>query len=289
MSIYQNNNQQISQINSLIDNLETKLSQKRNKANQVLQTNQIAKTNNIDNRKYSNNNNYYGQKSSLLSSKDTYPSYNNYILNNKSNLQINQLTNYELRLIIKEEFDSLFRPYQKEINNNLSRIKEEINNIYELNNDNRFTDIKKDKYDIDIALKEIKKNLYDYVSFNEYNKKINELEGKINMKNNQNNDNYLKQEIYNIKEENEEIKNQYNDIKNKLKKIEMNELKQSDDNMQLNEIKLKDIMNKNSLFQKDFESLKEQINIFKDKLNTSIMDKNKILNELELKYNSINN
>ena len=264
---YPSNNLQTRQIYNLIENIENKM---------------IQKSARINNKRYQSTNNIQPF------SKEINPSYSYNLISNQKNMQNSQLTNYELRKIIKEEFESLYRPYHSEIENNFNRLRGEINNIYQLNNDDRIKDIKNDKYDIEIALKEIKKTLFNYVSFNEYNKKLNELEEKINFKNSKN-DNFIINKMNNLNEEIEQIKSKFNEINNRLNNnYNFNEFNQNNNNIQLNDLKLKDLINKNSFLQKDLENLKEEMDKFKNKVNSSIIDKNKILNELEFKCNSLN-
>ena len=51
----------------------------------------------------------------------------------------------------------------------------------------------------------------------------------------------------------------------------------------LNDIKLKDIMDKNSSLKTNFDNLKEEMDIFKKSISSSILDNNKNLDELVFK------
>ncbi len=282
-NIYQNSNPKANQIFNLIGNLENSLSQRNGRySNYQINNNFSSRNNNKSNKNLNNIQN--------ISNNNEIKPFFTYNSNHDQLKFNNQITNYELRKIIKEEFESLYRPYHKEISNNFDRIRGEINNIFGLNKGVQLNESYNNKYEFENSLNEIKKNLYDYVSFKEYNKKINELEEKINF-NNKKYDNVLNNQINNINninEETQDFKNKFKEIKDILANYEKEKIMQNNENTKLNEIKLKDIMNKNVFLQNDFTNLKDEINKFKNEVAISINDKNRIINELELKYNSIN-
>ena len=204
------------------------MSKYNNQKNSQIKNKMYDIINNIEG-KLSENNRIISGKTARNSFYDNYKYPNNYstsTLFNKNDNNINQLTNYELRKIIKEEFDSLYKPYNIEINDNFSRIRAELNNIYELNNEYKLQNNMNDKNYMDNILKEIKKslkNFTDYLSINDFNKKIKELEEKININNfgnnsnNNNNNNYPnKGEIKSMSIDIQDIKNKYNDINTKF-------------------------------------------------------------------------
>ena len=140
---YQNNHQQANQIYNIIDE-EKNLIQKK-----------------VRNRNNPNTNNFQLFNNKVNSS---------YSYNFKKNLnykQNNQLTNDELRNIIKEEFESLYRPYHSEIDNNFNMIKGEINKIYPLNNGDIIRDIIKESITDIYRKKEELKIISNLYSFNE--------------------------------------------------------------------------------------------------------------------------
>ena len=274
------NDQSSNQMNDLMNSLEVKLSQ-RNKSSRML-------PNNLSNNfRYSNYN-----PQTMNNYMNKYPSYNNN--NNQNNLIINnnQLTNYELRKIIKEEFFSLYKPYiMEEINQNINRIRNEINNIYQSNIELNLKDIKNDRYENEKILKDIKNSLYNFVPLKEYNKKIYELEEKINFINSQNNKNNFPGNnlIKSINEEMQEIKNKNEELNIKLNNFIKNNNEKNEEkiNYELNQLKLKDFLSKNSSFQKDLEKMKEDMDSLQSKIRS--IDNNKKLYEIESKIDSLTN
>ena len=220
-----------------------------------------------------------------------YPSnqfkqYNKYNTNNilqnsfeQKNVYNDNFKNYELRKIIKEEFESHIIPYRNEIN----QLKEEINNIY-----NSFN-----KNSIESLIKDIKISLYNFVDKKIFYQKLEEMDSKID--NNSNNFNQSKFNLINnivkeIKKVNLEINNIRNN--NNLMKLNFSQNKiekEPIDNNNLNEIKLKDITDKTSFLKTDFENLKEEIDSFKKTTTSSILENNKNLNKLEFDFENIKN
>ena len=193
---------------------------------------------------------------------------NNYINNYTNNIlqssfdQRNQpnnnLSSYDIRKIVKEEFESLIVPHKKQIYS----LKEEINNIY--NNLNRDS--------IENLIKEIKLNLYNFVDNKYFNQKLEEIDTKI--ENNEHNLNKSQNKIINnIISEIKKMKLEINNIKmnNNLYSnsnkhyfnLKSNLKESNENNNNINEIKFKDVINKTSLLKSDLENLKEEMNLFK--------------------------
>ena len=218
---------------------------------------------------------------------------NNYINNFSNNIlpnsyeqrnqSLNNLSNYDLRKIIKEEFESQITPYKKQI----FSLENEINNIY--NNSN--------KDSIEGLIKDIKLSLYNFVDRKYFNQKIEEMNSRIdvngnNLSKNQNvvinniigEINKIKLEINNIKINNNSINNS-NRHSIPFNKIEKEPIDSITNN--LNEIKLKDINDKTSFLKTDIENLKEEINSFKNSCQSSIIGNKKNFSELELKFENL--
>ena len=254
------------QILDLLNNIDSKLAQ-----NHMIKSQYLSSRN--------ANKKYYTPKNTNIFSKnptqDSYLSYNNIKLNQNNLESNNQLTDYELRKIIKEEFELLYMPHKEEINNKFSKIREEIHNVYEINNEKPLID------NFISSLNEIKRNLKEYVQ-----QKINELEEKIDFKSSKNSENImLKNEINYLNKDIQEVKNKFKEINNSVN-IKLNE-KNYDNNIG-NETQIKNMMLQNLDLQKDFEKLREDLNNLKNEINNSILKKDKILGELEFKYNSMN-
>ena len=212
--------------------------------------------------------------------------FSNNILRNsyeQRNQSLNNLSNYDLRKIIKEEFESQITPYKKQI----FSLENEINNIY--NNSN--------KDSIEGLIKDIKLSLYNFVDRKYFNQKIEEMNSRIdvngnNLSKNQNvvinniigEINKIKLEINNIKINNNSINNS-NRHSIPFNKIEKEPIDSITNN--LNEIKLKDINDKTSFLKTDIENLKEEINSFKNSCQSSIIVNKKNFSELELKFENL--
>ena len=219
---------------------------------------------------------------------------NNNYLNNYSNnfLQssfeqrnqsVNNLSNYDLRKIIKEELESQITPFKKQI----FYLKDEINNIY--NNLN--------KESIESLIKDIKLSLYNFVDKKYFSQKIEEMNSRIDA--NANNINKpqnavinniiseikkIKLEINNIKINNNNSSNNSNRYSSPFNQIEKVQKGNMDN---LSEMKLKDINDKTSFLKTDIENLKEEINSFKNSCSSSILGSKKNFSELELKFENL--
>ena len=219
---------------------------------------------------------------------------NNNYLNNYSNnfLQssfeqrnqsVNNISNYDLRKIIKEELESQITPFKKQI----FYLKDEINNIY--NNLNRES--------IESLIKDIKLSLYNFVDKKYFSQKIEEMNSRIDT--NANNINKpqnavinniiseikkIKLEINNIKINNNNSINNSNRYSSPLNQIEKVQKGNMDN---LSEMKLKDINDKTSFLKTDIENLKEEINSFKNSCSSSILGSKKNFSELELKFENL--
>ena len=212
----------------------------------------------------SKNNQYFNNYTNniLKSSYDFKNAHNN-----------NNFSNYEIRKLIKEEMESQIIPYRNEI----SKLKEEINNIY--NNLN--------KDSIESLIKEIKLNLYNFVDKKYFNQKFEELDSKIEI--NTNNTNNPRDKINIIINEIKKLKIEINNIKNNNEVMKFSfqksiiEKEPFGNLNNLNDIKLKDIMDKNSSLKTNFDNLKEEMDIFKKSISSSILDNNKNLDELVFK------
>ena len=219
---------------------------------------------------------------------------NNNYLNNYSNnfLQssfeqrnqsVNNISNYDLRKIIKEELESQITPFKKQI----FYLKDEINNIY--NNLNRES--------IESLIKDIKLSLYNFVDKKYFSQKIEEMNSRIDANANNLNKpqnaviNNIISEIKKIKLEINNIKinnnnsinnsNRYSSPFNQIEKVTKNNM----DN--LSEMKLRDIHDKTSFLKTDIENLKEEINSFKNSCSSSILGSKKNFSELELKFENL--
>ena len=204
---------------------------------------------------------------------------NSYGLSKSNN--INNISNFELRKIIKEEFESQIIPYKNEI----QKLHSEINNFY----------MNENKDSIEQLIKEIRKNLFNCVDKKLFDQKISEIELLININNKKNDMKIINSLINEIKKINLEIKNiKYNN--NFLSESNKNNLIQNKSNeninnssLNLNEIKIKDIIDKNIFFQKDIENLKAEMKSIKTFSNSSIMENSKMVDELDLKFENFKN
>ena len=204
---------------------------------------------------------------------------NSYGLSKSNN--INNISNFELRKIIKEEFESQVIPYKNEI----QKLHSEINNFY----------MNENKDSIEQLIKEIRKNLFNCVDKKLFDQKISEIELLININNKKNDMKIINSLINEIKKINLEIKNiKYNN--NLLSESNKNNLIQNKSNeninnssLNLNEIKIKDIIDKNIFFQKDIENLKAEMKSIKTFSNSSIMENSKMVDELDLKFENFKN
>ena len=230
---------------------------------------------NENNNLFSPNNQYLN----VYSSNILQNSYEKRKTNNSINN--NNISNYELRKIIREEFESQMIPYKNEI----QKIKSEINNFY----------INENKDSIENLIKDIRLNFLNCVNKKLFDQKISEIEALISINNNKKDMKIINSLMNEMKKINLEIKNikyttnslmesnKNNFLQNISNKSEMNPISN------ISDIKIKDIMDKNTFFQKDIENLKEEINSFKTYFNSSLMEKNKIVDELDLKFENFKN
>ena len=312
------NNQTTREIYNIIDNIEEKISN-RNKSRK--------KYNGPMYQNYSNyiamNDNPYNQRPQINSFIND--AYNPYANTNQSqvipqNLTMNKSTDLDVRAIVKEELNSVLESHQKNMNENINLLQNKINDI---SDDYKKENIKlrsqnNNNINKDSLLNEVKKMLLDFVSLNDYNKKIKELEdliysnqNNINAKNNsmQSMENKFDNEIKKINQNLQENKfkyedlskkfnnfeNKYNNFENKYNNFENNYntdikiLKQNCNKILENESNLNDIMNKNKLLQSNLDLYREDISNFKNGINSSISKNNEKMFDIENKQNNINN
>ena len=222
---------------------------------------------------------------SLYKPNNQYLNFNsNNILQNsyeKRKTYNNNISDYDLRKIIKEEFESQIIPYKNEI----QKLKMEINNFY----------VNENKDSIENLIKDIRLNFLNCVNKKLFDQKISEIEALISINNNKNDKKIINSLINEIKKINLEIKNNKYSINSLLESNQNNLLQKASNKdvinpiLNLNEIKIKDITDKNTFFQRDIENLKEEINSLKIFFNSSIMEKNKMIDELDLKFESFKN
>ena len=257
----------------------------------------------------------YYQRPQINSFRNNSPYYQQQIDTNQSqvipqNLTLNQsLDVNNIRKIIKEEFSNLIAPYQNDLNNNISNI-----NLLQNKLDNVSNDLQNEKvtlrnrpannFNKENLMNEIKNMFSDYVTYTDFNKKILELNGKIsantsdlNLKNNsiQSLNNTFNNELNDIKFKVKNINDDFNDKLNKYINNNNNDilsLKESNNKLLMNEIKLNDVINKNELLKKNFDLFKDEMTNFKTQINLSISscsEKLKKINDLENSINTFNN
>jgi hypothetical protein len=154
-SLFQNNESISNHLFNKIRNIEDK---RHNGYKLNLSNNNYSSRNSI------NKTNNQSSISNLAYTQEINPSFS-YKLNNDQIKYNNQITNYELRKLIKKEFDSLYSPYHIEINNNFDRLRREINNIYDLNNRIEFNNLNHNKYEVEMTLNENKKNIRQIMKY----------------------------------------------------------------------------------------------------------------------------
>lgn len=280
MSYYPNNNTEPRNIYNLLDNLDYKLSQRSRTNTYYFPKNQ----NNIN--IYNNKNlGNYRNNSALTSAQ----------FNQKDLPNNTQVSNYQLRKIIKEEFDILIKP----IIDNYHELKSDITHINNNNSNNNLLNSRNDLYTSQNLMENMKKNLYDYVPFKDFQKKMKELEEKIdkNYKNEKMAIYSMSNDIKYVKAEVQEIQKKYEEIEKSINltdknKNNYNEMNKNDDKLKeikLKQIKLKEKEDSISFLQKNFETLKENVNDIKNKAIIKLLDDNNSMNELKNKYDSLNN
>ena len=305
MSFYSStNNQTTKKIYSIIDDLEKKLSKRSNSRRQyrVGDNSNFSYYNNLDNT--DNINSYYNRPQINSFSNEVYlnPQNTNQSQVIPQNLITNQSSDLDIRRIIKEEFNTLILPYTSDINNNINVLQDKMNNMSKdfQNESDKLRAVKVNNLSDENILKEVKNMLSGYVTFNEYNKKIQELEDLINSNINDLNikNNYAQKfedkcnnDIKNISKSIQEMQFANQDYNNKLNNFinnydnEINILRQNYNKLLTNEIKMNDIVDKNSFLQKNVDGLKEEINNFKNSVNSFLSEKNQKINDLENKQN----
>lgn len=308
MSFYSTtNNQTTRKIYNIIDDLQQKLSD-RNKSKKKYRVPENSNYSEYNINFTDNINSNYLRSQINSFSNDIYnqqPINTNQSQVIPQNITVNQSSDLEIRKIIREEFNSLISPYQSDLNNNINMLQIKINNIS--NDFQNETKQLRSSPNINTNEENLKKEIYNilsnYVSYNEYNKKMKELEDQIasnmnnlNLRNNSAqvfNDKFtneiknINQSIQELKMKNQENNNKFNNFINNYDN-EMTSLKQNYNKFITNEIKLNDIFDKNSFLQKNFEGYKEETNNFKNVINLSLSENNQKINEIENKQNNIN-
>ena len=262
------------QIYSILDSLESRL-------------NRFTKYSNYGN---TYNNNYY-----------------NYVNNNDikeqdeiGNPKINQfhnqnIENNDIKKIISNEFNSLILDYQRDLNTNINSLESKINIL-----NSRLNEISKNKNIINDQ-KQLYFNGEDYVSKEEYDSKIIELDHKLAMidsviiplkaiieKQNENNEDFITNKKNNLNNENEENKIEKNILNelNDFKKEVYLDIKINNQKIQENEKYIKEL-------QSDYDYLRKEVNLFRDNNKDNLKDIiNQVINDISeekvKKENTIN-
>ena len=280
MSYYTSNDPLAKNIYNLIDSVDNRLSQ-RNRSSSYLYQN---KQNNMNMYPYKNLDNF---RNNPIAASAQF---------NQNNLPNNaQLSNYDLRKIIKEEFESLIKPFEQEVFKRFNEVESDMTNIKKNYNNNSLFNSKNDLYKSQNFRENMKKNLYDNAPFKDFDKKMKDLEEKIEKK-----DKNEKMAIYTMSDDIKKVKDEVQEIKNKCKEIEesnkieakkyYNAIEMGKNDEKLKEIKLKDNEDKISFLQKELESLRKNADYIKSNENSKILEyNNNSLNELRDKYNSLSN
>ena len=280
MSYYTSNDPLAKNIYNLIDSVDNRLSQ-RNRSNSYLYQN---KQNNMNMYPYKNLDNF---RNNPITASAQF---------NQNNLPNNtQLSNYDLRKMIKEEFESLIKPFEQEVFKRFNEVESDMTNIKKNYNNNNLLNSKNDLYKSQNFRENMKKNLYDNAPFKDFDKKMKDLEEKIEKK-----DKNEKMVIYTMSDDIKKVKDEVQEIKNKCKEIEesnkieakkyYNAIEMNKNDEKLKEIKLKDNEDKISFLQKELESLRKNADYIKNNENSKILEyNNNSLNELRDKYNSLSN
>lgn len=243
------------------------------------------------------------------------PNQSNSFMNNQTTLN-NSPSETDIKKLIKDEFDKLISSHQldidnkfntienklNEISNDYSYIKNEQNNLnkqynYILNNNNSNNDSnKKLNLDVENSLKEIRALLNGFITQDEFGKKYQEILEQINSGKNNNvletkklNENYnkLKNDFDNINQKIQEFNINYENIANKFENFyenynnEINVIKQNNNKILTNEIKLNEINYKNSFIQKKLDEYYQELNDYKNNINLLISSNNEKINEIK--------
>ena len=264
-------------INLLINDIQNKLSKRT--TNNPLSYNTLYKNSNTL------NNNYINIPS---------PSNNNYCMPKTAqnfSYQNPNLNEYNLRKMIQDEFSMLILPYQKDLittKNNFDKKSIDIEKKFEyiinaqnFGNLNDNAKIISTYLNTNLSNDNTNKNLE--IIKNEYNKKFEDLDKKIN---------YISEQVKLINEEKINNEKKFENFGNKienLKKI----LEKKEDKDDTREIKI--YLEKNT-FDKEINKLKEKINNNNNeqnqtvlKLNEQIDNMSKLINQFKLEINKINN
>ena len=163
-------------------------------------------------------------------------SFNQNVLSNNNNN--NNIPNeFELKKMIKEEFNKLISSYQMDIDNKISTIDNKINDISNdclnikseqnnlskqyinliNNNKNNINDNNNMNLDIENSLNEIRQLMTGYITQNEFGKKYKEILEQINSSKNSN-----LLEIKKLNENYNKLKNDFDDINQKIQELKIN-------------------------------------------------------------------
>ena len=243
------------------------------------------------------------------------PNQSSSFMNNQTTLN-NSPSEIDIKKLIKDEFNKLISSHQldidnkfntmenklNEISNDYSYIKNEQNNLnkqynYILNNNNSNNDSnKKLNLDVENSLKEIRALLNGFITQDEFGKKYQEILEQINSGKNNNlletkklNENYnkLKNDFDNINQKIQEFNINNENIANKFENFyenynnEINIIKQNNNKILTNEIKLNEINNKNSFIQKKLDEYYQELNDYKNNINLLISSNNEKINEIK--------
>ena len=304
------NNQTTQRIYNLIDDIQAKLMRPK-------------KSRKFMNRTYNINNNDLTSNENLIILRNQPPNLSNdnirYIINpsqsqslgnNFLNTENNIPNDNDIRRIVREEFNILISSFKSEVNNNINNLDNKINIVSKdclnmkndlMNNNN----INSNKYNLDIenSLKEINQLIKGFVPYNEFMQKNKEIldqialnKSNINLESKKGNDistklNNLNNDYYNINQKIQELTVSLDEIKNKLNNFndnynnEISVIKQNNNKILTNEIKLNDISNKNNFIQKKLDEYYKDLNDFKNNINILINSNNEKFNNLSNQIN----
>ena len=309
------NNPTTKKIYELIDSIQDKLYQKK----KIRKTMNQTSYQNIN--PFSSNENVFilrNQQPNLTTDNIRYiniiPSQSESIGQNALNKVSNDI---DIRKIIKEEFDKLILSYQFDMNSKIDDLNNKINSVsndcYSMKNEqnilnNKFSNIMTNnneinKYNLDKenSFKEIKQSLLGFVSKNEFDIKNEEIFEKINLNKNNNNfcsktvneiSNKLNDETNNINQKIQELNLNFEDLKSKFNNFSVNYnneikiMKQNNDKILTNEIRINEIDTKYTLIQKKLDEYYQELYNFKNNINSSITSINEKNNELNNKLNN---
>ena len=304
------NNQTTKRIYNLIDDIQAKLSKRKQSKKYLNQTDY-------------QNNNVFPTNENIIILRSQQPNISNdnvrYLNLNPSQSQslgqnvLNNLNNIpsenDIRKIIQDEFKSLISAYHSEINNNINNLdnkiniisndcftmKNEINNLNNLYKDNINNNNNKNNLDMENSLNQIKLLISDNVPYKEYKQKTEEIFEKINSNKNGineesqkrneyctklNNDiNNINQKLYDLNLSLEGIKNKFNNFNDNYNN-EINLIKQNNNKILTNEIKLNDLNNKNDIVQKKLDEYYKDLNDFKNNINLFTSTNSEKINDL---------